>query len=88
MPRFRPKDAPPEVTSTPFSEFIRTASSEEEKKTPETSRKLGGDFAASPNYYGGRLLACGRVSVRGSHSILQGFQRAGSNFLSNLRFNV
>ena len=32
MPRFRPKDAPPEVSSTPFSEFIRTASSEEKKK--------------------------------------------------------
>jgi hypothetical protein len=32
MPRFRSKDAPPEVSSTPFSEFIRTASSEEKKK--------------------------------------------------------
>jgi hypothetical protein len=32
MLRFRPKDAPPEVSSTPFSEFIRTASSEEKKK--------------------------------------------------------
>jgi hypothetical protein len=32
MPRFRPKDAPPEVSSTPFSEFIRSASSEEKKK--------------------------------------------------------
>jgi hypothetical protein len=26
------KDAPPEVSSTPFSEFIRSASSEEKKK--------------------------------------------------------
>jgi hypothetical protein len=32
MLRFRRKDAPPEVSSTPFSEFIRTASSEEKKK--------------------------------------------------------
>ena len=32
MPRFRPKGAPPEVPSTPFSEFIRTASSEQKKK--------------------------------------------------------
>ena len=31
MSLFRSKDAPPEV-STPFSEFIRTASSEEKKK--------------------------------------------------------
>jgi hypothetical protein len=32
MSLFRFKDAPPEVSSTPFSEFIRTASSEEKKK--------------------------------------------------------
>ena len=32
MSIFRFKDAPPEVSSTPFSEFIRTASSEEKKK--------------------------------------------------------
>jgi hypothetical protein len=31
MSLFRSKDAPPEL-STPFSEFIRTASSEEKKK--------------------------------------------------------
>jgi hypothetical protein len=31
MSLFRSKDAPPEA-STPFSEFIRTASSEEKKK--------------------------------------------------------
>ena len=31
MSLFRFKDAPPEVSSTPFSEFIRTASSEEKK---------------------------------------------------------
>jgi hypothetical protein len=29
MSRLRPKDAPPDVSSTPFSEFIRTAFSEE-----------------------------------------------------------
>jgi hypothetical protein len=43
---FQPKDAPPEVSSTPFSEFIRTESSEEKKKTPrnfpETRRRLRG----------------------------------------------
>jgi len=32
MSLFRFKDAPPEVSSTPFSEFIRTASSEAKKK--------------------------------------------------------
>ncbi len=32
MSLFRFKDAPPEFSSTPFSEFIRTASSEEKKK--------------------------------------------------------
>jgi hypothetical protein len=32
MSLFRFKDAPPEALSTPFSEFIRTASSEEKKK--------------------------------------------------------
>jgi hypothetical protein len=32
MSLFRFKDAPPEVSSTPFSEFIRTVSSEEKKK--------------------------------------------------------
>ena len=41
MPRFRPKDAPPEVSSTPFSEFIRTASSEEKKKVYS---KVGSNF--------------------------------------------
>jgi hypothetical protein len=29
---FRSKEAPPDVSSTPFSEFIRTASSEDKKK--------------------------------------------------------
>jgi hypothetical protein len=32
MSLFRFKDAPPDVSSTPFSEFIRTASSEEKRK--------------------------------------------------------
>jgi hypothetical protein len=32
MSLFRSKDAPPEVSSTPFSEFIRTASAKEKKK--------------------------------------------------------
>jgi hypothetical protein len=32
MPRCRLKDAPPEVSPTPFSEFIRTAFSDEKKK--------------------------------------------------------
>ena len=32
MSLFRFKDASPEISSTPFSEFIRTASSEEKKK--------------------------------------------------------
>jgi hypothetical protein len=32
MSPFRFKDTPLEVSSTPFSEFIRTASSEEKKK--------------------------------------------------------
>jgi len=32
MSLFRFKDAPPEVSSTPLFEFIRTASSEEKKK--------------------------------------------------------
>jgi hypothetical protein len=32
MSLFRSKDAPPEGSSTPFSEFIRTASAKEKKK--------------------------------------------------------
>jgi hypothetical protein len=32
MSLFRFKDDPPEVSSTPFSEFIRMASSEDKKK--------------------------------------------------------
>jgi hypothetical protein len=32
MSLFRSKDAPPEVSSTPFSEFIRNASSEQKKR--------------------------------------------------------
>jgi hypothetical protein len=32
MSPFRFKDAPPQVSSTPFSEFIRTASSAEKKR--------------------------------------------------------
>ena len=32
MSLFRSKDTPPDVSSTPFSEFIRTASSEDKKK--------------------------------------------------------
>jgi hypothetical protein len=32
MSLFKSKDASPDVSSTPFSEFIRTASSEDKKK--------------------------------------------------------
>jgi hypothetical protein len=49
--------------------------------TPENPRTVVGDFPASLKYYGLGSWPCGRVSVRGNHSILQGFQRVGSNFL-------
>jgi hypothetical protein len=48
--------------------------------TPENPRKLVGDFPASLKYYG-LGWQCGRVSVRGGRSILQGFPIVGSNFL-------
>jgi len=50
--------------------------------TPENPRKLVGDFPVSLKYYGHGSWQCGRVSVRGSRSILQGFLKVGSNFLS------
>jgi hypothetical protein len=49
--------------------------------TRENPRKLVGDFPASPKYYGRRSWHAGRVSVRGSRSILQGFLKVGSKFL-------
>jgi len=50
--------------------------------TPKNSRKLVGDFPTSPHLVWRPFVGhCGRVSVRGSRSILQGFQRVGSNFL-------
>jgi hypothetical protein len=50
--------------------------------TTENPRKLVGDFPTSPHLVWRPFLGhCGRVSVRGSRSILQGFQRVGSNFL-------
>ena len=51
--------------------------------TPGKPRKLVGDFPASLKYYGFGSWQCGRVSVRGSRSILQGFLIVGSNFLSS-----
>jgi hypothetical protein len=38
--------------------------------TPENPRKVVGDFPASLKYYGLGSWQCGRVSVRGNHSIL------------------
>jgi hypothetical protein len=49
MPRFRPKDAPPEVSSTPFSEFIRATSSEEEKKVYSKVMKRASIFDSKSN---------------------------------------
>src|SRR5229473_1964981 len=49
---------------------------------PETSRKPFGDMVNVTDVSWRRLLACGRISARGSRSILQGFLKVGSNFLS------
>jgi hypothetical protein len=50
--------------------------------TRETPLKSLGYFAVLPTFYGGRSQSTrGGVSVRGSRSILRGFQKTGSNFL-------
>jgi hypothetical protein len=47
------------------------------RKSPESRWRL----SSVAQILWSRFLACGRVSVRGSRSILQEFQRVGSNFL-------
>jgi hypothetical protein len=49
--------------------------------TSENPWKLVGDFPVSLKYYGHGSWQCGRVSARGSRSILQGFLKVGSKFL-------
>ena len=59
MSLFRFKRVPPGVSSTPFSEFIRTASSEEKKKVYSKVLKRASEVATAD--YPSRLAVRGLV---------------------------